>query len=421
MMQQAIFPSSIMKIEALRLISRSFYGIIQLQSAEAEKLNNTYDLENRSFQRRWNKFNKIYLAVGLILIILLTLLLTDKFRGFKTLHTLISPVNIHISPTPTIFHPKKINLEKIFDDDRAFIATLSAEKTITLFATGDVIPARSVNYQTATRKDFAWAFKNTAEYLKSGDLTLINLETPLLKNCSITQTGMNFCGDPKHIEGLILAGVDIANIANNHAGNKGSKGIEETVNLLSENNILISGDGNILYKTIKGMKFAFLGYNDIEKPGNPSPAEDAVISKQIKEAKVNSDVVIVSFSWGDEYTPQPNARQKYLAHLTIENGADLIIGNHPHWIQPVEIYKDKLIVYAHGNFIFDQMWSEKTKEGVVGKYTFYENKLIDVIFTPIKIRNYGEAYFPDERESKRIIKEMEMETFKLKQNNQLME
>jgi poly-gamma-glutamate capsule biosynthesis protein CapA/YwtB (metallophosphatase superfamily) len=360
-----------------------------------------------------NKFNIIYLSIGIVLVILLTLLLIDKFRGFKTLHGFLTPVKSHILPTPVIFHPEKISLERIFDDNHAFTATLSAEKTTTFIATGDVIPARSVNFQTTIRKDFTWAFKNTAEFLKSADLTLINLESPLPNTCSLTQTGMNFCGDPKHVEGLLSAGVDIANIANNHAGNKGNKGIEETVNLLKENNILVSGDGNILYKTIKGIKFGFLGYNDIEKPGNPSPAEDEVIIKQIKEARINSDIVIVSFSWGDEYTAQPNARQKYLAHLTIDSGANLIIGNHPHWTQPVEIYKDKLIAYAHGNFIFDQMWSEKTKEGVVGKYTFYENKLVDVQFFPIKIRDYGQAYFPEEKEQKRILEEMKNESLKL--------
>ena len=57
-----------------------------------------------------------------------------------------------------------------------------------------------------------------------------------------------------------------------------------------------------------------------------------------------------------------------IAHLGIDSGADLIIGNHPHWVQAVEVYKGKYITYAHGNYIFDQMWSYETRVGVIGKY-----------------------------------------------------
>jgi poly-gamma-glutamate synthesis protein (capsule biosynthesis protein) len=79
-----------------------------------------------------------------------------------------------------------------------------------------------------------------------------------------------------------------------------------------------------------------------------------------------------------------------LAHAAIDAGADFIIGNHPHWVQGVEIYKGKWITYAHGNFIFDQMWSYETRVGVIGKYTFYDDTLIGVEFIPIRIDNYAQ-------------------------------
>jgi poly-gamma-glutamate synthesis protein (capsule biosynthesis protein) len=79
-----------------------------------------------------------------------------------------------------------------------------------------------------------------------------------------------------------------------------------------------------------------------------------------------------------------------LAHAAIDDGADLIIGNHPHWIQGVEVYKSKFITYAHGNFIFDQEWSYETTVGVIGKYTFYDNTLIAVDFTPVLIQNFAQ-------------------------------
>jgi len=114
------------------------------------------------------------------------------------------------------------------------------------------------------------------------------------------------------------------------------------------------------------------------------------VKKGIFEAKKEADIVIVSMSWGVEYTDKPSDRQIALAHLAIDSGADLIIGNHPHWIQSDEQYNNTYIKYAHGNLVFDQMWSEETKKGVIGKYTFENGKLINKEFIPIYIKDYGQ-------------------------------
>jgi len=84
-----------------------------------------------------------------------------------------------------------------------------------------------------------------------------------------------------------------------------------------------------------------------------------------------------------------SARQKQLAHLAIDTGADLVVGHHPHWVQEVEEYKGKLIYYSLGNFIFDQMWSQKTKEGIVASVIVEDNKVISHTEIPILInKNY---------------------------------
>src|SRR5690606_15540647 len=100
----------------------------------------------------------------------------------------------------------------------------SAEKTTTLIATGDVLTARMVNIKSLQTQDFTWAFAHTYERLAQADLTFINLETPLIQNCPTKMTGFIFCGDPRHVEGLQKAGVDVVNIANNHIGNYGLEG-----------------------------------------------------------------------------------------------------------------------------------------------------------------------------------------------------
>jgi poly-gamma-glutamate synthesis protein (capsule biosynthesis protein) len=118
---------------------------------------------------------------------------------------------------------------------------------------------------------------------------------------------------------------------------------------------------------------------------------------EIKKLRPKVDVLAVAVHWGAEYVSIPTAvppvaddNPVEIAHLAIDAGADLLIGNHPHWVQAVEVYKGKFIAYAHGNYIFDQMWSYETRVGVIGKYTFYDDTLVGVEFTPTLIQNYAQ-------------------------------
>ncbi len=315
-----------------------------------------------------------------------------------------------IQKEPTIEPP---SITKIFNDNHEWTATLSANNVRIVTATGDVIPARSVNYQAIMRKNPRWPYEKAVPTLQNykSDVLLINLETPLIKNCPLTNEGMIFCGDSRNIEGLKYLGVNIANLANNHFGNYEARGIKETEKLLTENGIDYIGVGNVLIEDIRGIRFAFLGFNDIEGGMPPiSDAKENDIINSIKRSKTTADVSVVAFHWGNEYQAKPTERQIQLAHLAIESGADLIIGNHPHWIQPVEIYKGKYIVYAHGNFVFDQMWSEKTKEGVVGRYVFYGKHLIDIEFLPTHIDDFGQVSFGDEKNKQKILEEMKKQS-----------
>ena len=300
-----------------------------------------------------------------------------------------------------IFEPPSLTLEAIFAQEQPKTATLSAKKTTTLITTGDVGLARSVNFSMVKRNDFSYPFEKTAEVLKKADLTLINLEGPLVKNCPLTNTGMVFCGDPQGVEGLLSAGVNLVNLANNHTLDYGQKGILETIEVLTTAGITPVKPEQIVIKEIEERKVAFLGYEDVNKK-----VSEKKVQTQIKEARSSADIVIVSFHWGAEYIAYPNQRQRDLAHLAIDSGANLIIGNHPHWIQSAEIYKNKLIVYSHGNFIFDQMWSKKTREGIIGKYTFYEDKLIAAEFLPIFIDESYQPYLLEGREREVVLKSM---------------
>ena len=314
---------------------------------------------------------------------------------------------------PAAFKPESLTLEAIFAENHNWIQKLPPEKLTTLLVTGDIILARSVNHQAATYQDFTWPFAQTGPVLKRADLTLISLESPLVDGCPLTTEGMQFCGDPRHLEGLIKAGIDVVNLANNHSTNYGIEGLNSTIKLLSDTGIKAVGTGQPTYVDTRGLRFGFLAYNDVGASPPGTGVDAATLPADINAVRQQADIVVVAFHWGVEYTHQPTERQQQLAHWAIDAGADLVVGNHPHWIQPVEIYKNRVIVYAHGNFIFDQMWSELTRQGVVGSYTFYEDQLIDVEFLPIQIINYGQPHFLSGRDKTDLLNLMKTESRRL--------
>lgn len=318
--------------------------------------------------------------------------------------------------TPTFGYPtpSSLSLDSMFDYVDPIPEAAGDPQMYTLIATGDVIPARSVNTKMTQLNNFNYPFEKTAEFSKAADLVFINLESPLVAGCQVTQEGMSFCGDERSVEGLVYTGVDVASLANNHAGNRGIGGIESTISILKQNNIAITGNGEAAIVSIRDKKFGFLGYNDIgSKENGIAWADNEQVQKEIADLKNKVDFVIVAFHWGVEYVSTPTARQIELAHLAIDSGADLIIGNHPHWVQGVEQYKGKFITYSHGNFVFDQMWSQETREGVIGKYVFDKGGLAEVKFYPVIIENYAQPRFATQNEALKILGRMEDSTLKL--------
>lgn len=353
------------------------------------------------------------LILPLLLIVPLFFFLSYKNHAFIVNPTTVLNQNLS-TPSTNIelqFNAVAPSIDRIFSDDHILTAKLPNDRKRILIATGDIIPARVVNIQATKFNNFKWPYEKTADVLRGADVTFVNLETPLIKDCPLVNDGFKFCGNDKNIEGLLFAGVDIASLANNHAGNYGLDAINYTTTLLNNSGIQATGLKRPVFKDVRGLKFAFLGYNDVGyKQEGISWADEAKISSDIAEAKKIADIIIVTFHWGVEYRNHPDNRQRYLGHLTIDAGADLVIGNHPHWIQPIELYKGKLITYAHGNFVFDQEWSLKTKQGVVGKYTFYDNKLVDAEFLPVLIENYGQPYFLVGDAKKDILKSMKIQS-----------
>ena len=260
-------------------------------------------------------------------------------------------------------------------------------RNTTIILTGDVMLGRSVMTKSMKEKDPTYPFKKVAEKLKKANLVFINLENPIIENCPETNTGMIFCARPQMIEGLEYAGIDIVTLANNHSKNYGQKGLEETIQNLNENNIETVGYGNLFTKKIKGTKFGFLGFDFLTKIPKESDYN------LIQESKNKVDVLIVGIHWGAEYASRPTNTQKQWARKIIEYGADVIAGHHPHWVQEKEEINGKPVYYSLGNLVFDQMWSEKTKQGLVVELTFRNGKLTNTTELSTYISSWSQPEF----------------------------
>lgn len=336
--------------------------------------------------------------------------------------TLLAPVTISTpQPTPTppavAEEPPALSLERIFTAGGEE-SGLNPAKLRTLIATGDVIPARGVNNQIIARdNDFFYPLSATADILQQADMAIINLEAPLVEGCPPTHEGFTFCGQPGFADALREAGVDVATLENNHIANFGPEGIAATKALLTASGIDYADRHTLAVRDVRGLRFGILAFNGV---GETFDRE--MVRLRIEEAAGQVDVLVVAFHWGAEYVAIPQAASGVspddpveIAHLAVDAGADLILGNHPHWVQAVEIYSGKLIAYAHGNFIFDQMWSYQTTIGVIGHYTFYDSELVDVQFVPVRIENYARPVPLEGEEAQAVLDGMRQASLRLQE------
>jgi len=272
---------------------------------------------------------------------------------------------------------------------------------------GDISFSREIANKVDT-KGVDFPLKEVKDILQKADITIGNLESPFMDGKPNKSAGsMIFGAELKNIPALKQAGFDAMNLANNHFSNQGQEGMLLTFETLKSNNIGYFGAGNNFKEahspyimTVNNLKLAFLGYTDLDVlPANSIATEDragvAVMDEvqvqiDILEAKKLADMVFVSMHSGIEYTPYANNRQIDFAHTSIDAGADLVFGHHPHVVQGTEIYKDKTIIYSLGNFVFDQPWSKETQQGLIAQISFKSKKLEKMELIPVHIYDWAQ-------------------------------
>lgn len=283
-------------------------------------------------------------------------------------------------------------------------ALAGAAQTLDIVAVGDIMLGRGVLNQMRARNDYSFPYRAIKDELAEGDLRVANLE------CMVTDMvppptdpfTFTFICPSKGLDGLVYAGFDILTLANNHANGEGQAVFADQRALLTKRGILWCGGGENLaeatkpaIKTVKGTRVAILSYDNIMPQGpfatptswGLAPIDTTRLPHDLAAARAHADLVIPYFHWGIEYTKDPTSYQQSVARAAIDAGADMVLGNHPHWTQAIESYKGKLIIYSMGNFVFDQDWSEATMEGMLLHLYWRAGQLVSVRFRPTKDHN----------------------------------
>ncbi len=267
------------------------------------------------------------------------------------------------------------------------------DTTFTMTAIGDVM-CHNTQYFDAYQKetdsyDFSYVFEDISSYIKTSDITIGSLETSFAGKERGYSNYPTFNSPDALAYDLKKLGIDVLSTAGNHCLDMGFSGLSRTIDVLNDADISHLGTyqtqedrDKILFKYIKGVKIAFVNYtygtNGIPVPSGKEFCVNLIdkdlIKKDIENAKSqDADIIVACMHWGTEYRTTANSEQEELADFLFQNGVDIILGNHPHVLEPMEkrtvtledgTIKDGFVIYASGNFICDQN-AENTRNSII--------------------------------------------------------
>jgi poly-gamma-glutamate capsule biosynthesis protein CapA/YwtB (metallophosphatase superfamily) len=288
---------------------------------------------------------------------------------------------------------------------------LPTSKTIDLAFVGDIMLAETPGERIAIGED---PFGDFAEVFRKVDLAIGNLECVVSTIGEEVDKPFVFRAHPRVLD-TVLKHLDIVCLANNHTGDYGHAAFLDQLRLLEQKKIQYVGGGRDcaharqpLILERNGLRVAFLAYNDFKPrafeagPSWPGVAwaVDAQVTADIEAARTihRADFVIPMLHWGWEHEPA-NDRQRQLAKLMIDAGADMIVGGHPHVTQEIEYYRGKLIVFSIGNFIFNGFDPGPSRIGWVLRTRIGKQQLIAWDTLVAKIDDRGQPFLQAEATS----------------------
>lgn len=238
--------------------------------------------------------------------------------------------------------------------------------SIKILFLGDMMLDRTIRTKGEI-SGYDYLFSCMKDIFNNHDLVVVNSEGSITNGPSVSQyaeilspPSFRFTFYPDAVRVAKESGIDIFGIANNHIYDFHDEGVYQTQDVLNSLGIKFFGSPvDEEYRTLTISPFSkkeivFIPFNEFY----------GSFDETISDIRANKDKMVIVFShWGDEYVPA-SERVKRWAHSFIDEGADLVIGHHPHVIQESEMYKDKKIYYSLGNFIFDQYWEEAVRTGL---------------------------------------------------------
>jgi len=266
-------------------------------------------------------------------------------------------------------------------------------KRIRAAFTGDVAISLGVGAIVATHRDPTFPFADVAERLRSYDLLVGNLE------CVVATRGEPtirepLVAPPDTPKLLADAGFDLVSIANNHTLDMANAGYFEMLEKLDAVKLEHFGSTTadhardpVAIREVQGIRVALIGHMN---------REEKKAIEDIKRARMAADIVIVFEHWGIEYAQYPVRHQRLLGRTLIDAGADAVIGAHAHVVQPIEIYKNKLIAYGLGNFVFSSMVRQGTHNGAVLELDLEKSGIVGRRFRSVTIDERGAPHWNGE-------------------------
>lgn len=246
-------------------------------------------------------------------------------------------------------------------------------KRMRMVVAGDLMqhtPQLTAALQADGSYDYTESFRYVANYFRDADLAVVNLETTLSREGNYTGYPC-FCSPAEVADEMVDMGVDVALLANNHCLDRGAVGVRRTADILDECKIERMGVfrdsvdfalNNIKYIERGGVRLAMVNYtygtNGIPVPKGVvvNMLDTVAVARDLKMIRENEvDCVVAFVHWGNEYERRPNRQQRQMAEFMKRNGVDIIVGSHPHVVQPYEQDENgKIVVYSLGNFISNQ-------------------------------------------------------------------
>lgn len=292
--------------------------------------------------------------------------------------------------------------------------------SVSFVAVGDNLIHKPIYNQAAARTsegyDFSYAYENFDDIISAPDVAILNQETIISTEHNVSTYPM-FNSPVEVGEEMLELGFDVFNIATNHSIDCGEKGLISAINFWKGKNAITCGAylnkedySDIPMHEVNGVKIAYLGFtestNGLSLPSDSEvilvrASEETRLQQRIIDAKAVADVVVVNAHWGNEYTHEPTDTQRQLAGKLASWGADVIIGTHPHVIQPVEYINNEdgsrtLVAYSLGNFISAQNRGPRMLGGVLNFDIVKNNATGEIGFENVKfsgvVTHYGQSF-----------------------------